>query len=40
MVLHWLGTRPGITCLMHPDDTDIFVLLVAHSYALTLKSAT
>ena len=31
MVLHWLGTRPGITCSMHPDDTDVFVLVLAHS---------
>ena len=40
MVLHWLGTRSGITCLMHHDDTDAFVLVLTHSYTLTLKSAT
>ena len=26
-----LGTHLEITCLMHPDDTDVFVLLLAHS---------
>ena len=31
MVPHWLCSRPGIICLMHPDDIDVFVLLLAHS---------
>ena len=26
-----LGTHLEITCLVHPDDSDIFVLLLAHS---------
>ena len=30
--LFMLDTRPGITCLMHPDDTDVFILLLSHSY--------
>ena len=27
-----LDTRPGITCLMHPDDTDVFILMLSYSY--------
>ena len=26
-----LGTHLEITCLVHPDDSDVFVLLLAHS---------
>ena len=32
--------RARITCVIHSDKTDVFVLLLAHSKTLTLKSAT
>ena len=35
LVLH-----TGVTCVIHSDETDVFVLLLAHSKTLTSKSAT
>lgn len=33
-----LDVRAGITCVIHSDETDVFVLLLARSKTLTMKS--